>query len=112
MNTDVDIKKQRRRARMLVKKNTVYVGNIKDTDGIWHPVITSPDEDFVQTYCATVTERENGGFFSDIYTVEMIPFILTDEFLEDGYSSTEWDASFEEIEDEELFSAVDGSPAE
>jgi|WetSurSiteA1Bulk_404760.scaffolds.fasta_scaffold327476_1 hypothetical protein len=92
---------------MLVLKNSIYVGSIKDVDGIWHPVISSPDEDFVQLYCTRIAERENNGFFTDVYTVEIVPYIIPSGDLLD-----EWGVSFEEIEDEELFSEVDGSPVE
>lgn len=65
-------------------KNAIYVGSIKDTDGIWHPVITSPSEDMVSDYMEKMIsvidpeDDEVSVFWTKDYTVELLTLIKDD----------------------------------
>ena len=62
-------------------RNELYVGSIRDNDDIWHPVVVSPDEDFVQRCCQGIIDN-NKNFYMDEYTIELIPVVIKDEEME------------------------------
>lgn len=89
-------------------RNTLWIGSVKDSDNIWHAVITSPDEDYCHRYCERLTgdyvdpEITNDQFYTNVYTVEMIPIVVSDETLEEE----EWTdfSTWPETTENEVFS--------
>jgi len=78
---------------------------------VWHPVICSPSEEFVWAYLDNKTaglpgeneEPDESGFYTKIYTVELVDMVVSEdeEYKEEA---DEWNNSWEEIEDYDLYS--------
>jgi hypothetical protein len=78
-----------RGGRKVALKNQLWIGSIKDSSNVWHPVIASPDEDLCHRYCQRQTGDEvdpeipEDGFWTSTYSVELLPIVLSDATLED-----------------------------
>lgn len=88
-------------------KNNIYIGSIKDSDNVWHPVISSPDEDYCHRYCQRLSGDEldpelvSDQFYTTIYTVELLPFVLPeDQNAGEGWTDLETGEWVETDEDE------------
>lgn len=94
----------------MVKKNQIYVGSIKDSNNVWHPVVSSPSEEWVWAFLQEKTaglpgepeELDDSGFWTKTYTVEMVDFLMPEG---DDYEDEmdEWNVSYERIEDEDYY---------
>lgn len=91
----------------MMVKNELWIGSIKDSDNVWHPVIASPDEDYCHRYCERLTgdyvdpELSGDQFYTNQYTVELIPIVISEETLDED----EWN-NFNEwtnVNDDEIF---------
>ena len=90
-----------------MKKNQLYVGSIKDSNNVWHPVLCSPCESFVYAYLdnrvagndGEPEEPDESGFYTRTYTVELIDIVVPeDEEYEE--EAEEWNNSWEVVEEE------------
>ena len=64
-------------------RNDIYVGSVKDTDGIWHPVVSSFNEDIIVDFIENSIDFSNEGFWTEEYTIELIPIIMNEEVYND-----------------------------
>jgi hypothetical protein len=88
-------------------KNDIYIGSVKDTDDVWHPVVSSPSEDIVANYIErliSAIDTEDGeegknNFWSDDYTIELLPMIMEDILEVEEEWNNQWESYSLEDED-------------